>query len=206
MDENGSGINIGVSGYAGAGKTLFCTQLSRVSGLRVLDADAEAFSFICSRKDVAARVSEAFGTAPSQEKSARRGLSKKVFRSTESLVLYNSIVQPYVREFIVQSLRGEGSGLILDAALIPYWGIREEFDTLIWIDADRAERVDRVAAKGGLSYKEAQERVGMQESLFSRPDYSSWIYIDNTGSEECLLESAKGIGMDIRERLERFYA
>ncbi|MFW5960000.1 MAG: dephospho-CoA kinase, partial [Chitinivibrionales bacterium] len=167
MNENGSGINIGVSGYAGSGKTLFCMQLSSVSGLRVLDADAEAFSFICSRPDVAARISEAFGTAPSEDETSRRELSKKVFRSIESLVRYNNIVQPYVREFIVQRLRGEGSGVILDAALIPYWGIREEFDTLIWIDADRTERVDRIASKSGLSYKGALERAGMQESLFS---------------------------------------
>ena len=78
--------------------------------------------------------------------------------------------------------------VVVDAALIPYWGIEDWFDYVIWVDAAWEVRLDRMKKRG---YNEADivQRERMQNFSPQRVDF----YVKNDGDMEALVKQVRRI-------------
>ncbi len=76
------------------------------------------------------------------------------------------------------------SGCILDAALIPHWGIESWFDVLCWVESPFEQRLARLKARSSLAEEEIRKRMCMQQELFSEPSGNAWVRIPNEGTPE----------------------
>jgi len=136
---------------------------------------------------------EAFGRAILGEDGRvdRKRLGRIVFDDQKALTELNAIVHPplleRLKEEISSALREDpGRPVVVDAALIPEWGISDWFDAVVLVKAPEQLRIARLRNKG-LSEDEARKRVRAQMSEEERERMASYV-IENAGS----LEELKG--------------
>jgi dephospho-CoA kinase len=182
---------IGVAGYMGAGKSVVCATLAR-DGDTVIIADAVAKELMTSDPALPAALREAFGEEIIDDGSTISfgRLGAKVFASRSELERLNAIVHPP----LVKRLRALVDSAttrrcILDAALIPLWGIEKWFDYRIWVTAPLDTRVRRLMDRDGRNREEVRRRAIMQQELFGEPDERQWIIVHNEGTIEELERS-----------------
>jgi dephospho-CoA kinase len=176
--------SIGVAGYMGAGKSTAVALLCRLCGGFVLDADAIAKEILQSDSSIRGEIVRAFGNDVADGSTLRFGrLGERVFASLDELQRYNRIVHPVVVAQLEKRMAAALPRLcILDAALIPYWGIEKRFDMLFWVDAPAEVRMSRLAAKGVLAPEMIANWMTLQQALFKAPSAKAWIFIRNSGS------------------------
>jgi len=187
----------GIAGYSGSGKSTVARILAGLAGTGgtppvVIDADAEAKKIIGDDGSIINRLKEVFGPAIMENnRLSFQRLGAVVFSSGEQLAKYNTIVHPPVLSGLRTMLEQvQGSAVILDAALIPLWGIETWFDECVWVHASNAIRLDRVSRKrGDLDRSAIERRLRIQEEVLKEPRDKHWLRIENEGRIE-ELESA----------------
>jgi len=182
---------IGVTGGTGAGKTEVCRFLEEF-GAKVISAD-EVGHRVLEDPKIRRQLVEAFGRAILGEDGRvdRKRLGRIVFDDQKALTELNAIVHPplleRLKEEISSALREDpGRPVVVDAALIPEWGISDWFDAVVLVKAPEQLRIARLRNKG-LSEDEARKRVRAQMSEEERERMASYV-IENAGS----LEELKG--------------
>ena len=194
MSQSNAPRRIGVSGYMGAGKSTCAALLCRVCGMRCVDADAEAKQLTESDDGLKDEIVRAFGR-PLVRKGVVdfRALGEIAFSSTGAMETLNRIVHPGLVRRLLALTSAAAEPLVLDAALIPMWGMADSFDLCLWITAGRDIRLARVCAKTGLSDVVVKQRMLVQEALMAPPSGPRWRLIDNEGAPEQLAEAVKKI-------------
>jgi dephospho-CoA kinase len=175
-----------IAGYMGAGKTTVAKRIA-AGTLHVIDADREAKIMMTSDPDLTERLVKVFGSSILEKKTLSFSrLGAIAFSAREQLLRLNEIVHPP----LIQRLRkivesGGDSGCILDAALAPLWKIESWFSTCIWVNADHAMRLHRIALKSPeLDETHIRKRMNLQEDTVPFPAFPPWIRLDNSGSME----------------------
>ncbi len=173
---------IGIAGYTGSGKST-CARMLCGEGCAIIDGDAEGKRVMQSDPAIKGELAETFGSEVIGDDGIRfEILSDKVFRDLRSLVALNAIVHPRLLTVVKESInRSSAKRVILDAALIPLWEIESWFDTCVWIDTPFQLRLQRLREK----YPQKNDldlrlRMDMQTRIFSPPEGSGWITIDNS--------------------------
>jgi dephospho-CoA kinase len=194
MSPNSDTISrIGIAGYMGAGKST-CAGLLATTGMRVIDADREAKLMMNGDESIRRQLAAAFGDEVIDENSVGFGmLGKAAFASVKSMRLLNTIVHPPLINRLHDLVVAGSVSCILDAALIPMWGIEAWFDLCLWISTPKPLRVIRVRAKTGLPPGQIAPRMSVQEALVSVPSGPQWRHIRNEGSESDLQNQLAGI-------------
>ncbi|HID10092.1 MAG TPA: dephospho-CoA kinase [Candidatus Latescibacteria bacterium] len=196
---------IGVTGGTGSGKTEVCRFLEKF-GAKLISAD-EVGHRVLEDLEVRERLVEVFGDGVlgKDGRIDRKRLGRKVFGDPEALATLNAIVHPP----LLKRLKGEISDalredpdrpVVVDAALIPEWGIYDWFDVVVSVKAPEPLRIVRLMKKG-FSEGEARERVRVQMSEAEREQMASYV-IENIGS----LEELKGKVALLWRRLRGKYA
>jgi dephospho-CoA kinase len=184
---------IGIAGYMGAGKST-CAGLLAAAGARVIDADREAKLMMNGDESIRRQLAAAFGASVIDEYSVGFGmLGKAAFASVKSMRLLNGIVHPPLIKRLHDLVVAGSSSCILDAALIPMWGIEAWFDLCLWISTPKPLRVIRIRAKTGLPPEEIAPRMSVQEALVSVPSGPQWRHIRNEGSINDLQNQLAGL-------------
>jgi dephospho-CoA kinase len=192
--DNGTGVRIGVAGYMGAGKSSAAATLAALTGMRVVDADAEAKLLMESDTRIRDGLSRAFG--PKAADSAKvnfAALGAAAFASADDMRKLNAIVHPPLVRRLRELVFSRPGPCILDAALIPLWRIEDWFSSCVWIWAPSETRLARVAARTGMPENAVQQRMLVQESLFAEPSSPLWTTVVNDGSPE-----------ELKDRIEKF--
>lgn len=175
---------IGIAGYSGSGKSTLAKIVSEKYALALVDVDLLAKDIMQRDVSIINEIEKQFGGDIISSKGINFGaLGEKAFSSRENIIKLNSIVHPTLIRELKNCIEVKKSdGVIIDAALISYWGIEDWFDTLYWVKLSRELRFERVKERvSGLSDAELERRLDIQESLFNEPSLP-WKTINNQSS------------------------
>ena len=171
---------IGLAGGVGSGKSTVAKILKK-RGAGLLDADAVGHR-VLGRPDIRGRLVKAWGPDILDGKRIdRAALARAAFRSRSSVKRLNRIVHPAILREIRRRLASRRRWMALDAALLFEAGADRLCDRVIFVDAPRAVRARRVAARGWPP-GELRRRERFQWSVAYKKKKADYV-INNTGSK-----------------------
>ncbi len=175
---------IGLTGGIGSGKSTVATLFQKW-GAEILDADAIVHS-ILDRPSLQKKLISEWGREIAPEgRIDRARLATLAFQDPDSVRKLNAIVHPVVRKEIVQLIRKSKSSLvILDAPLLLEVGADRDCHAVIFVDAPKDLRIQRVK-KRGWSPGELRRREKYHWPMREKKKKSDFI-IDNRGSRASL--------------------
>jgi dephospho-CoA kinase len=200
-DRGSVGRRTCIAGYSGSGKSTVAKLLAPLAGIDapalVIDADIEAKKFISRDGAIIRQLVAVFGPPVMENNEMNFAfLGKMVFNSIEQLLKYNAIVHPPFLPKLRNLLDGQGDqAVILDAALVPLWGIESWFDSCIWVHASFATRVLRVKSRSSSPDPfSVENRLCIQEEVMKEPVDEPWVRLENEGRLEELERAVRALG------------
>lgn len=180
--ERGAAPVIGLTGGIGGGKTAVASLLAE-RGALIIDADAAGHEAL-RRPDARDRLVERFGRgilatdADGPPRVDRRALGEIVFSDPRALrdleaVVHPMMVERFRREIAEARASSRVPLIVIDAAILLEAGWNSLCDLVVFVDAPRAARLERVARRGW-SAADLQAREAAQwppETKAIRADY-----------------------------------
>ncbi len=163
---------LGIAGLPGAGKG----EVSRWFedwGAERIDADSLGHALLANDSPLKPALVQRFGNEILDESGGicRRALGRIVFADAQALNDLNQIVHPVLVDRIKKLIAGYRNDaavrarmLVVDAALIPEWGLESELDELLIVSAPRELRAERLKTSRGWSDEDFQRREDAQWS------------------------------------------
>ncbi|WP_165075703.1 dephospho-CoA kinase [Paludisphaera rhizosphaerae] len=165
--KHGSLPVIGLTGAVGGGKSA-AAALLRERGAVVIDADAVGHE-VLRRPEIAQRLADRFGSGilTADQTVDRRALGRIVFADPAGRRDLEAVVHPPMFEefqrIVAESERcGEGPMIVLDAAILLESGWDHACDLVVFVDAPKEVRLDRVRRSRGWSAEELDAREAAQ--------------------------------------------
>ncbi len=199
---------IGITGGVGAGKTEILSYMSKMPGVRVMQADEIARQLMEPGTECYEKLAEVFGNDGIFKKDGaidKAALSAVIFSSDRKRKALNAIVHPAVKEYVKKEVYWERRAgritlLVLEAALLIEEHYDEICDELWYIFASEKVRKKRLLASRGYSEEKIQQ---IFKSQLSESEYRAHAdaVIDNDGSiEDCYAQIEnlfiqKGVGI-----------
>ncbi|HNB80836.1 MAG TPA: dephospho-CoA kinase [Chitinophagaceae bacterium] len=176
-------LKIGITGGMGSGKSLICRIFQHL-GVPVYYADTEARRLYDDDKELKSEMISIFGEDifPDGHFSAEK--MKEQLKDNPSLFdTLNQLVHPRVIEHSRKWTSQQKAPYILkEAALLLESGSWSDLDDLILVECPEPIRIQRVAARDGLSREEIQIRMNRQWSEEEKKAYCRYS-IRNSGQE-----------------------
>ncbi len=156
-------LKIGITGGIGSGKSTV-TNIFKVLGIPVFDADSEARNVMENNPDVKQQLIEEFGEAVFIEgKLNRKHLSSIVFVDAYKLEKLNAIVHPAAIEAGLQWASKQSAPYIIkEAALMFEAGSAFNLDFIIGVYAPQALRLQRVMHRDNVGRHDVLNRMSKQ--------------------------------------------
>jgi len=195
------GVVIGITGPIGSGKSVVADWF-RKSGAEVIDVDKLAHVFLEPTQPTFEEIISAFGDEILDEQGFidRKKLGEIVFGSEKHLDRLNRIVHPPLVEELRRRIREAkerpaGFLLAIDAALIFQWDLEEDLDLVIWLDAPKETRRERMVQSSRMNESAFEKRNQQQQRFFdenkaAKPHVER---ISNTGSVQDLIDQIQKI-------------
>ena len=180
---------IGLTGGIASGKSTVSNYLAELGAI-IIDADKIAHEIMEKGKTAYWQVIEAFGREILAENGEidRSRLGKIVFNNLEKKKILEEITHPQViREMRekIEEYRAENKVIVLDIPLLFEAGLEFMVDEIWVVYVDRGTQLQRLMARDGLSYEEANKRIQAQMSLEKKRDLADFV-INNKGNIEDL--------------------
>ncbi len=179
---------IGLIGGIGSGKSQVAAAFAR-HGARVIAGDQLGQAALRDA-DIRARVASRWGDRILDERGEidRRRLGAIVFADAAELKALESITHPWIRRRIraeIEQARGDPRVplIVLDAAIMLEAGWNDVCDRLIYINAPKAVRLERVAGQRGWSEKEVDARERAQLPLTEKALRADHVLENSTSLE-----------------------
>lgn len=181
------GVQIGLTGGIGAGKTAVARRLAEL-GARVVDADALAREVVAAGTPGLAAVVAEFGPGvlrPDGELD-RPALGRLVFGDEQALGRLNAIVHPLVRGRAAELVAAApaGSVVVQDVPLLVETGQADRFDLVLVVEAPAEVRAERLARDRGMSADEARSRMAAQASDAERRAAADVVLVNDGSPDE----------------------
>lgn len=165
--KHGSLPVLGLTGAVGGGKSAAASALKR-RGAVVIDADAVGHE-VLRRAEIVRLVANRFGSGVLDADGAvdRRALGRIVFADPDARRDLEEIVHPpmfaeFDRLIAQAEVLGEARLIVLDAAILLESGWQRACDFVVFVDAPKEVRVDRVRRSRGWSAEELDAREAAQ--------------------------------------------
>lgn len=180
---------IGLTGGIASGKSTVSAYLAELGAI-IIDADKIAHEIMEKGKTAYWQVIEAFGREILAENGEidRSRLGKIVFNNLEKKKILEEITHPQViREMRekIEEYRAENKVIVLDVPLLFEAGLDSMVDETWVVYVDRETQLQRLIARDGLSYEEANKRIQAQMSLEKKRVLADFV-INNKGNIEDL--------------------
>ena len=156
---------IGLTGQIGSGKSTAAKMLAGM-GAAVIDADQIGRDVVENSPGLLRQLVAAFGTEilDRRGKLKRRKLAALAFVDAESRDRLNRLVHPHLLRELrrqVKAAARKNRVVVIDAALLLYWGMDKEVDLVLVVHAGRDIRLERLRARG-ISPEDARAREKAQ--------------------------------------------
>lgn len=194
---------IGVAGGIGAGKSAVAAALADL-GCIVIDSDKEARALL-TRDDVKRELVSWWGPSVLDERGEvdRSAVARIVFSDEAQRRRLEGLTHPMLRtnrERVKALARERGApAVVLDAPLLFEAGLDAECDAVIFVDAPREVRLDRVVASRGWDEAELDRREKSQWPLEDKRSRSDYVVRNDRGTAS-LREAVARILDDILTR------
>lgn len=190
---------IGVTGAIGAGKTTVAGMLAD-EGCLVADSDALARDALAD-PEVRAQLVSWWGKGILDDRGAvdRAAVGRIVFGRPPERLRLESIVHPWIerrRQAMFAAAPVETPALVIDAPLLLEAGVDRHCDAVIFVDARRDQRLQRLAAWRGWDEAEMAKREDSQLPLDEKRSRSDYV-LSNDGDLETLREQVRRTLNDI---------
>ncbi|HEY7156340.1 MAG TPA: dephospho-CoA kinase [Gemmataceae bacterium] len=186
----GDKLVLGLVGGIGSGKSQVAAAFAR-RGARIIAGDQLAHAALRD-SDIRDRVRERWGDEVIDENGEvnRRRLGAIVFADAAELKALEALTHPWIRRRIHAEMEEAREDphvplIVLDAAIMLEAGWNDVCDRLIYIDAPRAVRLQRVARQRGWTEKEVAAREQAQLPLTEKVVRADHV-LDNSTSLEHL--------------------
>ncbi|MHB1425201.1 MAG: dephospho-CoA kinase [Gemmataceae bacterium] len=181
---------VGLVGGIGSGKSQVAAAFAR-HGARVIAGDQLGQAALRD-PDIRARVVARWGQGIVAEDGTidRRRLAAIVFADPAQRKALEAIAHPWIRRHIRAKIEEAGQDatvplIVLDAAIMLEAGWNDVCDHLLYIEAPRNVRLERVARQRGWSEKEVEAREQAQLPLTEKAARADYVF-DNSDSFEHL--------------------
>jgi dephospho-CoA kinase len=156
---------IGLTGQIGSGKSTAADTLAGL-GATVIDADRIGREVVDNSPRLLRQLVTAFGAEILNRRGQlrRRKLAEFAFVDAESRDRLNHLVHPHLLKELRRQVKTAAKNkrvVVIDAALLLYWGMDKEVDLVLVIHAGRDIRLARLRARG-ISPEDAQAREKAQ--------------------------------------------
>lgn len=194
---------IGLTGPSGSGKTTVSNAFESC-GFSVINADLIARKVTQSGSECMKMICQVFPECCDSQTGEldRSKMAQVVFNSSDMMLLYSSIIYPYITTEIlaeIRSLGGSGKKLILLDAPTLYEAKVDDFcNYVVSVIADYDVRLARIIERDKLTREQIISRFNSQppdEFYISRSD----IVIKNEGSEQEFITNAENLADKIKE-------
>ena len=178
----------GLTGNIGSGKSAVAAML-REAGIPVLDADRISKEVTAPGGRAYDAVVQAFGRGIVRDDGSidRKRLGEIVFADPASRERLERITHPAILEAMKDALAGlarEGHrAAVVEATLIHESGRKGLFEAVISVTCNRETAISRLAARDGMSRREAEARLRAQMDSDRKAGASDYV-IDNSGDIE----------------------
>jgi dephospho-CoA kinase len=182
--QNGPPV-IGLVGAIGAGKSTVAQELAAL-GCVVSDSDAHARAALADPR-IRQAITQRWGAdiLHSDGTVDRTKVAARIFASTDAASergWLESIVHPFVherrREVFARALQGTRA-LVIDAPLLLEAGLKSECDRVLFVDAPRSMRLERLQHSRGWSSDELDRREKSQMPLDQKRSLTDHIVVND---------------------------
>jgi len=200
-------VVIGIAGGIATGKTEVAKLFAK-RGAIIISGDELGREVVEENLQVLKELVEVFSEEILNEKGElnRRKLAQLAFQDPTSKQKLNEIIHPHLLEKLkgrlTQLRKKEGEKLVVvDAALIPDWGIKDWLDYLVIVDCTYDNQLQRLKQRG-LSEKEAKDRIASQLPSDKKREVADYL-IENDGTLEELRQESEKLYLLIQERFSK---
>ncbi len=180
---------IGLVGGIGAGKSLVASMFERL-GAKVIDSDKLAHE-VYAEPDVRAVIRGWWGDSvfqPSGEVD-RRAIAAIVFSDADALQRLEALLYPRIesrRMAIMRDVEDDPSvsAIVVDAPKLFEAGVDRECDAVVFVEADRALRLQRVSTSRGWNEEELSRREQSQAPLAEKRSRADFVVANNADVDE----------------------
>jgi dephospho-CoA kinase len=190
MPQKYAKMVLGLVGGIGSGKSQAAAELARQGGHLII-ADRLGHEALME-PDVKKQVIERFGQGIVDEAGAidRQKLGPLVFANQRELRALEKRVFPYIEKRLLEEIVAaqqlkDKRFVVLDAAIMMETGWSKVCDKLIFVDASRPLRLERVARQRGWTEKEVLARETMQMDVAEKKQRADFV-IDNGQSLDAI--------------------
>ena len=187
----------GLTGGIGSGKSAVARRL-RARGLPVVNADDLARVAVARGSEGLERVADYFGAdvLTSAGDLDRARLGQIIFGDPEARRMLDAMIHPIVRQLAAQRFqelgeRGEPLACY-EVPLLYEGGLDRTYQPVLVVNAPRALREQRIAARDGLDSAQIAARIRAQMPLEEKVQRADYV-IDNAGTLRELEEAADAV-------------
>ena len=159
---------IGLTGYTGAGKSTVA-QIFAAKGAYIIDTDRIARQVVEPGKPAIQKIAQMFGpeVIASDGTLRRKTLGSIVFSDPQKRKQLEQIIHPSITEEVKkQCIHAMKNVVVIDApVLFEVPDIAALCDTVIFVDAAREKRVQRIMGRDGITKEAALQRVAAQDFM-----------------------------------------
>ena len=174
---------IGITGGTGCGKTTLLKEIEARGGL-VLDCDAVYHQLLTRDTALLDAIEARFPGVVVDKKLERKKLGAIVFADEKALLDLNAITHGAIKAEIVRRLAEKPALAAIDAIAWFEGGLSELCDTTVAVCAPKADRIERLMQRDGISREYAENRINAQKSeSWFREKCAYTLYNDGTREE-----------------------
>lgn len=175
---------VGITGGIGSGKTTMA-KVFKSLGVPVYHADKEAKALMNRSKVIRRQLTKLFGENTYESGQLNRSyLRDQIFNDKQLLSKMNAIVHPEVGAHFQKWLSKQDSGYVLkEVAIIFENNLQNQYDYIITVVADKADRINRVMERDGVTKAEVEVIISNQLSDNEKIQKSDFIIYNNNLSK-----------------------
>ena len=196
---------VGLTGGVGSGKTTV-SQVWKEEGATLIDADQIARELVQPHTPAWTDLIKTFGKEILEEDGSihRKKLAAIVFSNPEQRRLLNGILHPRIQQEIGRRLEEVGRKdpeaiVVIDAPLLMEAGDPRKMDQVIVVTSTRAQQIERLKKRNGMTEERAQEILSSQMPLEEKVKRADRV-IHNEGPLEETKKKAREIFKEIKRR------
>ncbi len=197
---------VGVTGQIGSGKSTAATILGELGGV-VISADEVGRDVVENNKTLLTRLARSFGADILDKPGVlnRQKLANRAFADNESRDKLNQLVHPYLlRELArrMKALSEKHDVVIVDAALIPNWGLCTSLDFVLVVHASAEVRLRRLIQRG-VDPDDARARQKAQLKFSAYRECADRIVLNNSSVDRLRRKIERIWRREILKRIDR---